>query len=101
MRVLLEVQIPNETFNAYVKDGTVAGKMGRILEECHPEAAYFYDVNGCRGGTVVCNINDQSELPKIAEPWFLTFGAKVTCHICMTPEDLGKSDFKELGQKWC
>ncbi len=100
MRVLLEVQIPHDEFNKCQRDGTASQKLGRILEEINPESVYFYAKNGTRGAVVVCDVNDSADLPRIAEPWFLTFGATCSTHLCMTPDDLGRADIKSLGQRW-
>ena len=40
MRMLLDVKIPHETFNAAVRDGSAGEKLKRILEATKPEAVY-------------------------------------------------------------
>jgi hypothetical protein len=100
MRMLLHVKIPHEEFNAAVRDGSVEKKMKRILEETKPEAVYFTEYEGRRGAIMIININDPSEVPKFAEPWFLSFKADVQFHIVMTPEDLGRAGLEKLGKKW-
>ena len=100
MRILLHVQIPHEPFNTYVKDGTAAAKMKRILDELKPEAAYFTEFDGRRSGLLVFQMEDCSEIPSIAEPWFLTFNADCHFQVAMTPEDLAKADLDKLGEKW-
>lgn len=100
MRFVLNVSLPLEKFNQAVLDGTVGAKMGRILEELKPEAAYFCAKDGKRSGFIVVNINDASEIPRLAEPWFLTFDATVEFLACMTPADLQKAGLEELGKKW-
>ena len=42
MRMLLDIKIPHETFNAAVRDGSVGEKLQRILEATKPEAVYFH-----------------------------------------------------------
>ena len=49
---------------------------------------------------MIININDPSEVPKFAEPWFLSFNADVQFHIAMTPEELGRAGLEDLGKKW-
>jgi hypothetical protein len=39
-----------------------------ILEQQKPEAAYFITEGGRRAGILILNMNDASELPRIAEP---------------------------------
>ena len=34
---------------------------------------------------------DASQLPAIAEPWFLAFNASVEMHLVMVPDDLAKA----------
>lgn len=100
MRMLLHVEFPLEPFNAAVRDGTVGQKIQRILEAIEPEAVYFSEQDGKRGGTLVVNVKDPSEVPKLAEPWFLTFNAEVRFRIAMTPEDLARGNLGALGKKW-
>ena len=61
------------------------------MEELKPEAAYFTDVDGARGGYFIVNMDDASELPAKAEPLFFGLGATIQVHLVMTPEDLGKA----------
>jgi hypothetical protein len=100
MRMLMHVHLPLEPFNTAVRDGSVGPKMKRILESNKPEAAYFCEHNGQRGGTLVVNLDDPSGIPALAEPWFLTFNANVEFRVAMTPEDLGRSNLEALGKKW-
>jgi len=41
------------------------------------EAAYFIAEGGRRTGILILNMNDASELPRIAEPWFLALNASI------------------------
>jgi hypothetical protein len=100
MRILLNVKIPHQTFNAAVKDGTAGAKLNRILEAIKPEAAYFTEQDGHRGAVIVVDLPDASKIPALAEPWFLAFQADVQFRIAMTPEDLKKSGIDEIGKKW-
>jgi len=100
MRMLMHVQLPLEPFNTAVRDGTAGKKIQRILEAIKPEAVYFSEQNGRRGGTLVVNVKDPSEVPMLAEPWFLTFNAEVEFRIAMTPEDLARANLGALGKKW-
>jgi hypothetical protein len=48
----------------------------------------------------VVNLNDASEIPSFAEPWFLTFNAEVEFRVAMKPEDLGRANLEAIGKKW-
>lgn len=65
-----------------------------------PEAVYFSEQNGQRGGTFVVNVDSPSDVPSLAEPLFLTFNAEVEFRIAMTPEDLARAKLDELGSEW-
>ena len=100
MRMLMNIIFPLEPFNSAVRDGTVGSKMNAILEQIKPEAVYFTDLNGQRGGVLVVDVKDASDIPALAEPWFLTFEADVEFRIAMTPEDLARADLDKLGKTW-
>ena len=100
MRMLLDVKIPHEAFNAAVRDGSAGEKLKRILEATKPEAVYFTERNGHRSATMIVNLDDASKIPTFAEPWFLTFNADVEFRVAMTPEDLARAGLDALGKKW-
>jgi hypothetical protein len=79
MRMLLRVSIPVEAGNAAAKAGTLGSTIERILADLKPEAAYFFaDDDGQRSGSIVFDMKDSSEIPAVAEPWFLAFNAKLS-----------------------
>lgn len=92
MRMLLRVSIPVDAGNAAAKDGSLGVTVEKILADLKPEAAYFFaDDNGNRSGSIVFDMKDTSEIPRIAEPWFLAFNAKVSFRPVMNPQDLAKA----------
>ena len=100
MRVLMNVRIPHQQFNAAVKDGSVGMKLERILKTIKPEAVYFTEHNGQRGAVIAVDLPDASSIPALAEPWFLTFQADVEFRVAMTPADLKKAGLDKLGAQW-
>lgn len=100
MRYLVHINCPHEPFNSYVRDGSAGKKLARILKETKPEAIYFSEEDGQRAATAIYHIHKASDVPSIAEPWFLTFEADCRFHIAMTPEDLQNAGLEELGEKW-
>ena len=91
MRILLKVQLGLEAGNAAARDGSLGRKIQMILEQQKPEAAYFIEMEGKRTGIIVVDLPEPSDIPAIAEPWFLVFGASVEMHPAMTPADLAKA----------
>ena len=100
MRMMIDFNLPLEPFNTLVRNGTVGQKIQQILEDIKPEAVYFSERNGKRGGILIVDVADPSKVPAIAEPFFLTFDASVEFHIVMGPEDLARAGLDELGKKW-
>ena len=92
MRMLLQVSIPVETGNAAAKAGTLGSTIEKILADLKPEAAYFMaDDSGQRSGSIVFDMTDTSQIPAVAEPWFLAFNAKVSFRPVMNVQDLAKA----------
>jgi hypothetical protein len=89
MRFLLKVSIPVEAGNAAAKNGFQA--IQDILAAQKPEAAYFIAENGVRTGLLIVNMDDASQIPSLAEPWFLALNASVDLVPAMLPADLGKA----------
>ena len=88
MRMMLKVSLPVESANAAVRKGALGQTIQKILADLKPEAAYFAEENGMRTGYIFFQMTDSSELPGVAEPWFLAFNASLTVRPAMTLEDL-------------
>ena len=100
MKILLNVSFPHQKFNAAVRDGTIGAKIKKILDAQKPSAVYFTDQGGLRSAILIVDLAEASQVPALAEPWFLTFDADVNLRVVMTPEDLAKAGLDQLGQKW-
>ena len=88
MRILITFSMNPDKGDQLIKEGRIGETMGSILDELQPEAAYFTDVDGTRGGFLVVDMEDASQIPAITEPLFLQMGATVHMQPVMTPEDL-------------
>ena len=88
MRFLVQVNIPVEAGNRAAKAGTLGTTIQAILADLKPEAVYFTDNHGQRTAFLVVDMHDASQIPAIAEPWFLAFDASMEIHPVMVPEDL-------------
>ena len=88
MRFLVKVNIPVETGNEAAKAGKLGTTIQSILADLKPEAVYFTDDKGQRTAFLFLDMQDASQIPAIAEPWFLAFNASIEIHPVMVPEDL-------------
>ncbi len=88
MRIHWDIEKGNEL----AKKGKLGEVVGSILEELKPEAVYFPADEGNRSTFLVVNVDDASQMPAVAEPWFLALNATVEFQPIMLPEDLQKAD---------
>ncbi len=91
MRMMMKVSLTVEAGNAAARKGELGKTIQAILETIKPEAAYFTEEDGKRTGLIFFDMKDSSELPAIAEPWFLAFNASLTVRPAMSPQDLANA----------
>ena len=92
MRMMMQFAIPVEAGNDAARSGAFGPSFQKILEGLKPEAAYFGTIeNGERGGFIVFDMKDASQIPGIAEQFFLGFNARVTFLPVMNAQDLAKA----------
>ena len=91
MRFLVKVHIPVEAGNRAAKAGKLGTTIQSILADLKPEAVYFTDDKGQRTAFLFLDMQDASQIPAIAEPWFLAFNASIEIHPVMVPEDLARA----------
>jgi hypothetical protein len=83
-------EMPTEAGNAALEDPKFGDKVMGMLKEMKAEAAYFTLLNGNRGGYIIINMDDASQMVAMAEPVFFGFKAKVEFIPVMLPQDLAK-----------
>jgi len=98
--MLMHVKLPHDEFNDAVREGEAGRMIDKIIEDAAPEAIYFTEYEGQRGAIMIVNLEDASDVPRYAEPWFLGFNADVEFHVAMTPDELRKARLDKLGKKW-
>ena len=91
MRFLVKVNVPVEAGNEAARAGKLGTTIQSILADLKPEAVYFTDNNGQRTAFLFLEMRDASQIPAIAEPWFLAFNASIEIHPVMVPDDLAKA----------
>ena len=100
MRFMLTFRVPMDEGNAAIKDGSIGPTLQAIIDELKPEAAYFGPMEGARGGYLVVNFDDPSQLPAVAEPLFLALGATIQISPVFTPEELPAEALQQAAQKY-
>lgn len=90
MRVMLRAHLDSQMSTAALKNGTLPKIMQTVTERLKPEAAYFGPSEGGRCCTFVFDMQDSSQLPRIAEPLFDGLGAKIEIQPVMNTEDMKK-----------
>jgi hypothetical protein len=98
MRFMVTVQIPVEAGNVAARAGKLGETIQSILAEMKPEAVYFTDDHGQRTGFIIVDMKDASQIPAIAEPWFLAFNAAIEIHPVMTRRTSRRRDPRSSGR---
>lgn len=91
MRCIMKVSFPVEKGNEAIKSGKLQKVIKSFMDEIKPEAACFTAVNGQRGGIFIVDLKDPSEIPMVAEPFFLGLDASIEIQPAMNLEDLMKA----------
>src|SRR5215218_3324137 len=100
MRFMLTFRVPMDEGNAGIKDGSLGQTLETIIDELKPEAAYFGPIEGARGGYLVVNFDDPSQLPAVAEPLFVGLGATIQIGPVFTPDELPTETLQQVAQKY-
>jgi hypothetical protein len=87
--MMMKFTIPTtEEANARVRDGSIGQTIESIFGNLQPEAAYFCALDGKRGGYLIFNMEDESEIVAKQEPFWLELGATVETFPVMNADDL-------------
>jgi hypothetical protein len=89
--MMMRWSVPVVAGNASIKSGAMQKSVEAMLRDLKPEAAYFFADGGMRGGLVVFDMADTSQIPQVAEPLFHAYDAAVEIVPVMNAEDLKKA----------
>jgi hypothetical protein len=101
MRFLLKATIPVNAGNAAARAGKLGGTIQAILADLKPEGVYFTDDHGQRTAFIVLHMQDASQIPAMAEPWFLAFNASEVSadDLCWWPASQGRDPSPGRGHR--
>ncbi len=91
MRFLFKASWDIEAGNKLARDGRLGATVASILDDLKPEAAYFLAEKGKRTALLIVDMQDASQIPAVAEPWFLACNASVSFQPVMLAEDLERA----------
>lgn len=69
------------------------------MNKAKPEAAYFFEAGGDRVAAFIVDMQTPDQIPVLAEPLFVGWGAKVEFHPAMNFNDLKKAISQIRGQR--
>ncbi|HZZ64950.1 MAG TPA: hypothetical protein VFE17_05610 [Candidatus Baltobacteraceae bacterium] len=72
--------------------------MAETMKRLNPETAFFLAHDGKRSANFVFDLKDPSDIPSIAEPWFMEMNAAVEFFPCMNAEDVRRGLEKAMSQ---
>jgi hypothetical protein len=87
MRMLLTVCLDTPTTNAAIQNGALPKVWEEMFAKLNPEATYFTATGGERTAYIVFDLQDPSQMPPVAEPFF-DLNAKVTFRPVMNADEL-------------
>jgi len=85
---MVKFTLPTQETNPLVEDGSVGQKMESLLGKLQPEAAYFGPIDGKRGGFIVINMEEGSDVVTKLEPLWLELGASFELFPVATADEL-------------
>jgi hypothetical protein len=88
MRMLMKVRIPTGPGNDAIKDGSLPRIMAASIQALQAEAAYFTSEDGMRTALIFFDMNDPSDIPPAAEPFFIGLNADIVFSPVMNAEEM-------------
>ena len=98
MRTMLKISIPAKSGNQAIQDGSLPRIIQSTLESLKPEAAYFFPEDGKRTSILIFDLKDPTQIPVVAEPFFMGLEAEVKLIPVMNAQDL-QAGLSQLSRK--
>ena len=90
MRTMVKFKFAAESGNEVIRSGKIDKVIQGIMEHLKPEAAYFYPEGGQRGGLMVFDMTDSSQVAEVVERFCFGLNANIELTPVMNGEDLQK-----------
>ena len=90
MRMMVRFHFSTSPGNDDIRSGKVPKVFEQLTADLKPEAAYLYPEQGERGGILVFDMQDPSQVAGVVERFSFGLQAKVELIPVMTPDDLQK-----------
>ena len=91
MRMMIKFALPVEAGNDAIRSGKLQKVTQQLMEDLKPEAGYFFLNGGERGGFLVVDMRESSQVAEIAERFFFGLNAKIEMVPVMAADDLQKA----------
>ncbi len=98
MRTMLKLSIPAKAGNQAIQDGSLPRILQSTMETLKPEAAYFSSEHGKRTAMLIFDLKEPSQIPVVAEPFFMGLEAEVELIPVMNAQDL-QAGLSQLSRK--
>ncbi len=98
MRTLVRISMDTGAGNTAIKNGTLEKLIASTMQELKPEAAYFFADGGKRTASFIFDLKSSSDIPSIAEPWFMGVNASIEFIPVMNADDV-KAGLEKAARK--
>ena len=88
MRMMMKVSIPVESGNKGIKEGLLPKTVLGFVEQFKPESAFFTTEAGKRTAFFVFDLKDPTQIPSVAEPFFMNLNASIDFAPAMNLEEM-------------
>jgi hypothetical protein len=91
MRTMIRFKFPVDPGNDLVRSGKIGKVFEQLMADLKPEATYLYPEDGERGGIIVFDMQDASQVAGVVERLSFGLHAKIQLTPVMVPDDLQKA----------